>query len=277
MPNKENRGLLRNIHKVCERFQQVELRWSVEKLLSQRFSFRKIVLSVSFLLFLLFPIDTIAAQNPTLQIAPQEVSPKELVVISSSIEIFDSDRSENSVIFPGTTEDIIPLWVSSNKKTIIVVAPDKVEAGSVSLQVKQVKRGDVSVTVKPKTEYKAFAVVYGITIALFLLIALIVLSTLKKAPKWHLGEALSEQAHDTDDKPLIDNKEPKLISSSSRLIGLIGLSAILAINLGIAAMIFWGYFINKEILDLSKIGWYLFGQAAIFAPYIVNQARSAFK
>ena len=276
MAKKVNRGLLKNIHKVCGGFHQVELRWSVEKLVSLRFCFRKIVLSLTFLLFVLFPIDTMA-QIPTFQIAPQEVSPKELVVISSSTEIFDSDRSDNRVIFSGTTEKIIPLLVSSDKKTIIVAAPDKVKTGSVFLQVKDQEIGRVSVTVKPKTEWKAFAVVYGITIALFVLVTLIVLSALKKAPKWRLGEALSEQAHGTDDKPLIVNDEPKLISSSSRLIGLIGLSAILAINLGVAAMIFWGYFICKEIPDLSNIGWYLFGQAAIFAPYIVNQARSAFK
>lgn len=276
MANKVNRGLLKNIHKVCERFHQLELRCPVEKLVSSPFCFKEIVLSVSFMLFMLFPIDTIA-QTPTLEIAPHEVSPKELVVISSSTEIFDSDCSDNRVIFSGTTEKIIPLLVSSDKKTIIVAAPDKVKTGSVSLQVNNQKIGRVSVTVKAKTERKAFAVVYGITIALFVLVMLIVLSALKKAPKWSLGEALSEQAHGTDDKPLIVNNEPKLISSSSRLIGLIGLSAILSINLGIAAMIFWDYFIYKDIPDLSKIGWYLFGQAAIFAPYIVNQARSAFK
>lgn len=276
MSDKVNRGLLKNIHKVIERFHQVEPGWSVEKSVGPRFCFMKIVLSISFLLFVLFPINTIA-QTPTFEIAPQEVSPKELVVISSSTEIFDFDGSDNRVIFSGTSEKIIPLLVSSDKKTIVVAAPNKVKTGSVSLLVKKEKIGSVSVTVKHKTEWKAFAVVYGITIALFVFFTFIVLRALKKAPKWSLGEALSEQAHDTDDKPLIVDKEPKLISSSSRLIGLIGLSAILSINLGIAAMIFWEYFIYKDIPDLSKIGWYLFGQAAIFAPYIVNQARSAFK
>jgi hypothetical protein len=123
-----------------------------------------------------------------------------------------------------------------------------------------------------------FWVTTGITISLFIIFFSIIYQILRKE-KWSLKRALSEPIRGKDYEPMTMNSatdEPILIESSSRLIALVGLAAILAIDLGVAVMIFYSTLVHTSgNLNLTTIGGFLIAQAGIFAPYVANQIRSA--
>lgn len=233
-----------------------------------------------FLVFLSFSGTALADDN-SIQVSPQNIAPGSIIVLSSPDEkFFNSDLTKNQVIFTGSSEKVTPILAASDNKKFLVTVPGSAKSGYIKLIVDGTEKGTTPpIKIVADSNDSAFYRVFGATILIFILLLLIVVFMLKKSDRnWDLGEALSEDVQD-DNKLFLDpaTKMPVLVSSSSRLIALIGLSSILAINMGIAAVIFWGYFVNHEIPELSGIGWYLFGQAAIFAPYIANQARSAFK
>jgi hypothetical protein len=106
---------------------------------------------------------------------------------------------------------------------------------------------------------------------------------------WSLADALSEEAEVTFKEKIGDEYVPKfddnmkpvtvtqLVASSSRLIALIGLIAILAMFVGFGAFTLYrfafGQDVSKGIDDVMK---FLLGGMTMFAPYIINKFASIF-
>lgn len=113
---------------------------------------------------------------------------------------------------------------------------------------------------------RVFWVLYGVVLVGFLG-GLYAASRSLEASGWSLGNALKEiLAWDAEGRPV-------QVESSSRLIAFLGLLAILAVDLGLAGGILWGWLGGRDLPDLEKIGSFLYGQALIFAPYAFNQLR----
>lgn len=116
-----------------------------------------------------------------------------------------------------------------------------------------------------------------ITIGFFIIFTYHIVKTLK-AENWSLKRALCEPIIGKDNEPIMNaaKDKPIYMESSSRLIALVGLTAILAIDLGVAVMIFYCTLAQTSgNLDLETIGLFLVAQAGIFAPYIANQVKTA--
>ena len=108
-----------------------------------------------------------------------------------------------------------------------------------------------------------FWVTVCVTIGFFITFFVIIRKGLKDE-SWSLKDAISETVN--------VNGNTESVASSSRLIALVGLAAILAIDLGIAITIFYSSLVeNLKGLDLQTIGAFLVAQAALFAPYIANK------
>lgn len=122
-----------------------------------------------------------------------------------------------------------------------------------------------------------FKVTTGITIVSFFIFFVLILVILNHF-HYNLRNSLSEPLRGKDNELVRDDttKEIIYVESSSRLIALVGLSAILAMDLGVTVMIFYSTLVQTTInLDLKTIGAFLIAQAGIFAPYIANQIQSA--
>jgi len=220
---------------------------------------------------------TVMAAVPSIQVTPREISPGGIIVISSLEPIFKDELSKNEITFSGSTDMVIPFLVSQDKKAITVNVPDTTKTGTVKVVIDGQEKGTFPLSLISCAGEKAFYWVFWLTFIILVIMLLIIAFSLRR-PGWSLGDALSEQARSADDKPLVDsNSKPVLINSSSRLIAFIGLCGILALDLGIGTSIYWKLFLGQDIPNLEGVGWFLFGQASLFAPYIVNQVRSAFK
>jgi len=102
-------------------------------------------------------------------------------------------------------------------------------------------------------------------------------------PEWTMSRALSEntvveQTHPTErdqnGQPLVLKAPPP---SSSRLIALLGMIVIMGIFLGIGDVIIWSLGTSGKLPDLEKAKDFLYAGAALFAPYLISQAREAIK
>ncbi|MDR3585546.1 MAG: leucine-rich repeat domain-containing protein [Desulfosporosinus sp.] len=128
---------------------------------------------------------------------------------------------------------------------------------------------------------QVFWVITGITILFFAGFSFFIYKTLtqKETEIWSLKRALSEPLRGKDYDVIMigtNNDVPIYMESSSRLIALVGLSAIIAISIGVAILIFYNSLVQtSKNLDLKLIGDFLIAQAGIFTPYIANQIRSA--
>ncbi len=155
-----------------------------------------------------------------------------------------------------------------------------VNNSALALQAAETGNNIISGDISANVRVKVFIWVSFVIIAIFLILLNQIFKALKKpGAKWNLGEALSEPLKTDDNKIAFsdpNNTKPIYVNSSSRLIALIGLAGIVVIDLGIAIAIYWGLIVYNTLPDLEKIGWYIFGQAAIFAPYLANQIRAAF-
>jgi len=103
---------------------------------------------------------------------------------------------------------------------------------------------------------------------------------------WAISDALSEEVEttclDADGKPVLDAKgEPlkatTLKASSSRLIALVGMIAILVIYVGFGSVILRDYATKGVVSgDIEKLLWFLVSGGTLFAPYLVNKTSAAF-
>jgi hypothetical protein len=96
---------------------------------------------------------------------------------------------------------------------------------------------------------------------------------LKRSPSWSIGEALSEQAN-PQAAPAAGQK-PILVASSSRTIALFGMIVLMGAVVGLSYFVLWALFYGQPLDELAKLGPLFYGAAALFAPYAVNQIRSA--
>jgi hypothetical protein len=96
---------------------------------------------------------------------------------------------------------------------------------------------------------------------------------LKRSPSWSIGDALSEEANPQG--ALAPGQKPLLISSASRTIAMFGLLVLMGTVVGLAYFVLWALFYEQSLDELTKLGPLFYGAAALFAPYAVNQIRSA--
>lgn len=129
--------------------------------------------------------------------------------------------------------------------------------------------------------------IYGL-IALVYVCALLGILTVRNvllaSDKWSLSDALSEEADLTTEKAdpsdatkKIRVTETRLVASTSRLIALLGMIAILALFLGFAGIVLW-YFGESGTVppDTTKVIQFLVAGLTLFAPYVVNKFSSLF-
>lgn len=94
---------------------------------------------------------------------------------------------------------------------------------------------------------------------------------------WSLGDALSEESSVQPQPSEIKGRnQVVMVASSSRIIAVFGLSAILALVLGVGYAIVWNLVVCGASPDLTPIKAFLIGMATIFAPYLANQLREVF-
>lgn len=116
-----------------------------------------------------------------------------------------------------------------------------------------------------------------VTIFLFLFLIMTFVALLKNR-EWSLADAVSEEAS-PQPKVLPANRggKPIMVASTSRLVALLGLLGILSMFLGVGYYILWSLFCRNTVPQLWEIMRFFYGGAAMFAPYVVNQIRTAFE
>ena len=87
----------------------------------------------------------------------------------------------------------------------------------------------------------------------------VLISVMRTGSEWTLAGALTEEG-----KP-----------STSRLIAFLGFSVIIAIYYGIGLSLVYRLLTGQAIGDVTGLGTFLAGAAAVFAPYIANQVKAA--
>jgi hypothetical protein len=122
------------------------------------------------------------------------------------------------------------------------------------------------------------ATVIGVAL-LFLAGAAGTMSALKHDPKWSLAAALSEKDPSASKTQQADGSATST-SSSSRLIAFFGMIAMLAYFAGFGSFLLWAFFNGRDdeankAFDAFK-SYFLCG-TALYAPYALNQLKSAFK
>ena len=120
-------------------------------------------------------------------------------------------------------------------------------------------------------------VIAGTFAAVFVILALVALLMTRRALAagggWTLGDALSEEADLTDAQgtPIKVMK-----ASSSRLIAFMGLVVILLLYLGVGAVVLFDLALNLQLpKQMDEVMKFLLSGVVLFAPYAVNQIRSA--
>lgn len=106
---------------------------------------------------------------------------------------------------------------------------------------------------------------------------------------WSLADALSEEVDvatdqkDATGNPIKNNdgniaKATVMKASSSRLIALLGLIAIMMLYIGVGLALLYSFANNSTVpADTSKITNFLFYGIIMFAPYLVNKFASIFE
>jgi len=137
----------------------------------------------------------------------------------------------------------------------------------------------------------------GFVDLVFLLCLALVAVALRRDPAWSLARALAETitwaapkaaatpalgaaglqaAGQKDAAP--ESDEPRVESSSSRLIAFVGMLAVVTVFVGMSNCVLWHCFLpDTHDPDTGVLLKFLCGGASLFVPYAVNQFRSAFE
>jgi hypothetical protein len=137
---------------------------------------------------------------------------------------------------------------------VVVLASSK-------LGLSQTPGGLITAAPEPHAENYGFWVTYGTMGALLFAILIAIVRGLKG---WSLNDALSE-----------DTGNGVFKASISRLIALLGFAVIICIYLGTGCGVIYRILGGGGVQDLSGLGTFLAGSAALFAPYLANQIKSA--
>jgi hypothetical protein len=84
---------------------------------------------------------------------------------------------------------------------------------------------------------------------------------------------LSEEAD--PQAPVAPGQKPILLASASRTIALFGLLVLMGALVGVAYFVLWALFYGQPLDNLTNLAPVFYGAASLFAPYAVNQVRSA--
>ncbi len=106
-----------------------------------------------------------------------------------------------------------------------------------------------------------FWVTYGAMTAVLVIFIVVIVVSLKN---WSLKDALMDDSANGGPKPSI-----------SRLIALLGFVVIISIYLGIGYSVIFRLLSGGAVGDLTGLGTFLVGAAALFTPYLANQIKSA--
>ena len=112
----------------------------------------------------------------------------------------------------------------------------------------------------PAPPYGYWATYAAMTAVLVVLMVAIVIGL----RRWSLKDALMDDSATGGPKP-----------SVSRLIALLGFAVIISIYLGIGYSLVFRLLSGGEVGDLSGLGTFLMGAAALFTPYLANQIKGA--
>lgn len=94
---------------------------------------------------------------------------------------------------------------------------------------------------------------------------------------WSLAQALSEEVEfNTTDATGAKKTETLLVASTSRVIALFGLIALLVLFMGFGAIAMWYFATSAKMPDFSGILNYFYAGAGLFVPYGLNQFKEAF-
>jgi hypothetical protein len=100
--------------------------------------------------------------------------------------------------------------------------------------------------------------------AMAVVLVVFIIAILVGLRKWSLSEALMDDSGSGGPKPSI-----------SRLIALMGFAVLISIYLGIGYSVIFRLLSGGAVGDLTGLGSFLLGAAALFTPYLANQIKSA--
>ena len=131
-----------------------------------------------------------------------------------------------------------------------------------------------------------FIVTVFVVMAVLAVVALgLIGAGLNRATTWSLANALSEDVDlplkDAAGNTVMNNGAavlvPTMMASSSRLIALYGLFAILILYLGCGMFVLYDLGTGQALPDLQKVQNFLYSGLTLFAPYVVNKFAAVFK
>jgi hypothetical protein len=123
------------------------------------------------------------------------------------------------------------------------------------------------------------------------LVSIVLIRAALAHSRWSLADALSEEVEVTatvqtaagDQEPKLDaSGKPFMITemraSSSRVIALMGMMAILLMFMGFGVFALYSFaFTGAMPAQIDKVIYFLLSGMTLFAPYVVNQFRSIFE
>ncbi|HEX8514357.1 MAG TPA: hypothetical protein VF688_14775 [Allosphingosinicella sp.] len=159
-----------------------------------------------------------------------------------------------------------------------------VQPGPQQAQAQPAPPGPVVLPGRPVGD--ALALVMIGLLALIGLIFLAIIFTRLSASGWSLAEALSENVvepeFDSAGNPVmagpVQATRSRMVPSTSRLIALMGLFAILLLYIGFGGAALY-YFTTGQVLppQIGEVKSFLYAGLTLFAPYIVSKFSSAFR
>ncbi|MGH7023435.1 MAG: hypothetical protein ACREEB_07575 [Caulobacteraceae bacterium] len=147
------------------------------------------------------------------------------------------------------------------------------------------QRGSDSTSIPGKAPQGFVLVVIGLLVVLGFVAIGKINGALAKDVNWSLANALSEDvnmpAMDSNKNPIMVNGAavlvPTLVASTSRLIALYGLFAILLLYLGFGGFILYDLGTGQNLpANLGQVQGFLLSGLTLFAPYLVNQFAGVF-
>lgn len=105
----------------------------------------------------------------------------------------------------------------------------------------------------------------------------IIYLSVRKADKWSLSEALSEEVELNNGTAPAITTTTELKASSSRLIALLAGSAILLLYIGVGLAVLQKFIVSDSVsADLQKFVSYFWAGIVLFAPYLANKFSDIF-
>ena len=122
------------------------------------------------------------------------------------------------------------------------------------------------------------------------LLSLVLIRSALHRSEWSLADALSEETEvtatvvgaDSQKKPLLEGDKPVTITemraSTSRLIALMGMMAILLMFVGFGSFSLYSFALTGAMpAQIDKVIYFLMSGMTLFAPYVVNKFASMFE